>query len=370
MNYQKIIDSGNWDIFKTRTCNWRYISSKLKLPESFIREFSDKVIWDNVIFCQNVPIDLIDKYIKDNNLRYEDRDTEMNKVSIWRFITKHQKLDEEFIINNEDSIKRFSCWHCIFRFQENISEELINNFIGRALGHIEYRKDLSINIIEKFKDMLNWDTISQYHILSDKFCNKFKDSLRPSLICNKNLTKDIFNDFKYLFNKKTIGYGSPYLSEDILDIIRSEEINWQEVIIRDDISEEFLVKKRRYIDYKYYPIDKDVTYSKDFFIKMHYKLHFLFSFLDKKYNKKLIKDYWPIIKSIRFNFIFSEIKNFYIEDLIRIHHKIDWFSAHLYGTTIRKLIKYRRIVGINNIMNDDYIDKKIKKKIRRLEEIY
>jgi hypothetical protein len=87
---------------------WDYICSNQKLSEGFIREFKDKVDWEYISISQK----LSEEFIRENS----------NKVN-WGCISKYQKLSEGFIVEFSDKVN----WGCISKYQK-LSEEFIKEY--------------------------------------------------------------------------------------------------------------------------------------------------------------------------------------------------------------------------------------------------
>ena len=98
--------------------DWRYISKCQKLSEDFIREFQDKVYWWYISKCQKLSDDFIREF--------------QDKVS-WYEILRYQKLSESFIREFQDKVN----WYRISTYQK-LSNEFIEEFKGRLyLNKIE-----------------------------------------------------------------------------------------------------------------------------------------------------------------------------------------------------------------------------------------
>jgi hypothetical protein len=89
----------------------------------------------------------------------------------WDYISRRQKLSEEFIDKYND---KFS-WYYISIYQK-LSEEFIEKYIDKVnwLCISECQK-LSEEFIEKYSDKVNWYNISKYQTLSESFIEKHKD---------------------------------------------------------------------------------------------------------------------------------------------------------------------------------------------------
>src|SRR5574344_1767555 len=88
--------------------NWYYISKYQKLSEDFIREFQDKVYWNRISIYQKLSEDFIREF--------------QNKVD-WISISIYQKLSEDFIREFQNEID----WDYISLYQK-LSEDFIREF--------------------------------------------------------------------------------------------------------------------------------------------------------------------------------------------------------------------------------------------------
>ena len=86
--------------------NWEYISKNQKLSEDFIREFQDKVDWYYISRYQKLSEDFIREF--------------QDRVD-WEYISQYQKLSEDFIRKFPNNVK----WYNISRYQK-LSEDFIN----------------------------------------------------------------------------------------------------------------------------------------------------------------------------------------------------------------------------------------------------
>lgn len=134
--------------------NWENISDYQKLSESFIREFQDKVNWYFISSSQKLSEGFIKEF--------------QNKV-YWRIISIYQKLSEAFIREFQDKVD----WYDISIYQK-LSEDFIREFQDKAVWFCisKYQK-LSESFIEEFQDKVNWENISKYQVISPAFARKF-----------------------------------------------------------------------------------------------------------------------------------------------------------------------------------------------------
>ncbi len=367
MKLQTLIDSGAWDTFEDKGYNWHYISSKLKLPESFIEKFSHKVIWDKIIKYQNLSMDFINKYVDDNNLR-DENNNRLSKIDMWENLIRYQNLSEEFLEENKLIINIFHQYDTVLRYQENLSDKLLREFAIGNFSAASSRKNLPIDFIIEFKNKLQWNLICQCHILSKEFCDTFKDDLNVYILHNKSLTLNIFNRFRHRFPDSSIRDRSPYLPEEILENVSPLIINWFGVCKVGNFSEKFLIKNMKYISFGDIPLDREL--SDKFIIKTHYKdiCHLSISSYDKKYHHRILKNYKVLIYNFPdlFSHYFSPGAWFF-KDIIKIHHKINWKIHDKFNEST--VTKFRHAMGIDNIMANGYITQSIKNKISKLENI-
>jgi len=88
--------------------DWSWISKNQKLSEEFIQEFKDKVYWSWISKYQKLSEEFIEEF--------------QNKVD-WNWVSVYQQLSEEFIREFQDRVY----WSCIPIYQ-NLSKEFIKEF--------------------------------------------------------------------------------------------------------------------------------------------------------------------------------------------------------------------------------------------------
>jgi len=157
--------------------DWNNISIYQKLSENFIREFKDKVDWYRISQYQK----LSENFIKE----FED------KVN-WYKISIYQKLSENFIREFKDKVD----WNYISMCQK-LSTNFIKEFKDKVnWNRISTSQKLSINFIKEFKDKVNWDNISQYQKLSENFIREFEDKIDVEIYENVNEKKSYTQKLK------------------------------------------------------------------------------------------------------------------------------------------------------------------------------
>jgi hypothetical protein len=135
--------------------SWYYISKYQKLSENFIREFKDKVNWCYISLYQKLSEDFIREF--------------KDKVD-WINISLYQKLSEDFIREFKDKVS----WYYISEYQ-TLSEDFIREFKDKVdWFYISVHQTLSEDFIREFKDKVNWYFISEYQTLSPEFRKEFK----------------------------------------------------------------------------------------------------------------------------------------------------------------------------------------------------
>lgn len=82
-----------------------HISKYLKLSETFIREFQDRVDWEWISYCQILSEDFIREFQEDFSGRGICVD--------WKWISRNQKLSEDFIREFHDCVN----WDFILQYQ-------------------------------------------------------------------------------------------------------------------------------------------------------------------------------------------------------------------------------------------------------------
>ena len=92
----------------------------------------------------------------------------------WAYISKYQKLSEEFIEKYIDKVD----WFYISIFQK-LSESFIEKHIDKAdWYYISKYQILSESFIEKHSDKVDWYWILKYQKLSKKFIRKHKNNIK------------------------------------------------------------------------------------------------------------------------------------------------------------------------------------------------
>jgi len=144
----ELIEPLHEEIEKLSQQDWCFISSKLDLPESFIRKYQGKVDW--------------------------------------RLITSYQKLSEDFMDEFQDRLD----WGMVFVKQE-CSEPFINNYREMLdeyrWSNLDYTKDYTDRFIISNCDKIRWDkfTNSKCEDWDKDFIYKYSNEIVWSILISK-----------------------------------------------------------------------------------------------------------------------------------------------------------------------------------------
>jgi hypothetical protein len=168
----------NRDYKSMEKVEWLYHSMFTKLPEDFIREFSDKVEWNKISRCQQLSEDFIKEF--------------SDKV-YWEYISYYQNLSEGIIREFADKVN----WDYISEYQR-LSEDFIREFADKVNWfYISIYQKLSEDFIREFSDKVNWYNISQYQQLSEDFIREFQDKVELWWLSRcQRLSEDFIREYK------------------------------------------------------------------------------------------------------------------------------------------------------------------------------
>ena len=171
------------DLISINDIDWHYISKHQKLSENFIREFQDKVYWTYISCHQK----LSEKFI----IEFQD------KIN-WTRISISQKLSDGFIREFQDYVN----WFWISTSQK-LSEEFIREFQHKIDWYnISSFQKLSEDFIKEFQDKIDWCNISKYQKLSENLIIEFKDKVNWSNISKyQKLSPEFIKEFKIKIDK-------------------------------------------------------------------------------------------------------------------------------------------------------------------------
>ena len=142
------------------------VTNKIKIIEeiSNIEKFFDENIknfefdWNYISKIQKLSEEFIEKNI--------------DKVD-WYYISKNQTLSESFIEKHIDKVD----WYCISKYQ-TLSEDFIEKYIDKVYWYfISKCQKLSKLFIEKHSNKVDWNCIFQWQTLSKEFRQKHKDKI-------------------------------------------------------------------------------------------------------------------------------------------------------------------------------------------------
>ena len=180
---------------------WGHHSMFTKLPENFIREFSDKVDWYNISEFQNLSEDFIREF--QNNVdwyrisRHQNLSENFirefkNKVN-WYNISESQKLSENFIREFKNKVD----W-CLISMDQVLTEPFIREYQNKVdWDEISYHQKLSEDFIREFADKVDWWSISSKQKLSEEYIREFADDVNWwSISKSQYLSENFIKEFK------------------------------------------------------------------------------------------------------------------------------------------------------------------------------
>jgi hypothetical protein len=106
----------------------------------------------------------------------------------WEYISKFQKLSEEFIREFQDKVD----WNCMSRCSL-VSGDFIVEFQHQDFdwNEISAYYKLSLNNIRALQDKVNWFFISMHQNLTDEFVKEFRDKVELGLVyTHQNIKKN------------------------------------------------------------------------------------------------------------------------------------------------------------------------------------
>lgn len=148
---------------------WNVIAAYQTLSESFIREFANKICWQNVTTCQDISEEFMDEF--------------KDKID-WNALCRWRRLNNTFMDKHADKIDWF-----------------------RIVSH----QRLEEWFIEKHIDKLNFEKVLEYQQVSEDFIKRHKDKWIDKNSCLNNIRayqnpspsfiKEITRQQQYLVNK-------------------------------------------------------------------------------------------------------------------------------------------------------------------------
>lgn len=197
-----------WEKYYQPNFNWSDADfySKHYLSDEFLNEFFYKVDWNYIALHQKIS----DEFLIENAERIDKRYRGIY-AEFWHYISAYQTLSEETI----KALYQYVQWEDIIQYQ-TLSEQFIYTMIYKnswfdgnenIWKHICKFQTLSEKFIDKIKDKVDWFNISRYQMLSEKFIQKYKDNLSPRQLLTKY----------YLCKEKDM--PEAYLSDKLFDEI-------------------------------------------------------------------------------------------------------------------------------------------------------
>ena len=195
--------------------DWFYCSIYQTLSEPFIEKHKDKVDWSNICQFQELSEEFIERninilnkpflcstIIKYQNLSLAFIEKYLTLMPDFKDVSSYQPLTEEVI----EKYKDFIDWSCITKYQK-LSENFIEKHKDKlSKGHIFECQKLSENFIERFpnKNAVDWFNIAKFQKLSERFIKKHIKELPSEEVAKYQYLSDdlkLNKDFKYFFNK-------------------------------------------------------------------------------------------------------------------------------------------------------------------------
>lgn len=180
---------------------------ELKFVSNIIKEFSDKIDWENLSRY---------KYLSEYFIR------EFKDKLAWDYISSCQKLSEDFIREFKGYVK----W-----------------------GEISYHQKLSEEFMDEFKDKLDWKYICMIQNLSEKFIDSHMDFIKFEYL-GYNLTSDMVLKYKDKLNMQNL-WSHVQLSEDALDELSKNKYNIKDCAYLSKLSEEFIDRHKDELNWNY-----------------------------------------------------------------------------------------------------------------------
>lgn len=208
----------------------------------------------------------------------------------------HDKtLFKQFKYQASRSIKDESYYEITREMSEFLSEYFVSTWfieklinISKDYFDIMYNigtQPLDINIIRKYKNILDWSSISRYYRLTYNFLKEFEDFINWDAIDYElNLTEDQYFEFRSHFSSINYLYVNMYNKINFTQmkfILENdkESVNWQQFSLSKHITEEIIEKYKGNIEIYY--LLKNAYISDDLYNKLKNKVQY-FSFYEKE----------------------------------------------------------------------------------------
>jgi hypothetical protein len=232
------IESANYELSEGF---WYDLCCNKKLNDEFIRKFYHKVKWMQIFLHQNLSEELLEDILKQRwvnkslisvCIHQKLTDKLIRKFSYkfdnnhWNEICQHQILNEQIIEENIDKVN----WVFISIYQE-LSENFIYKYWTKLLPFMIFaHQKLSSEFIDKIistkgeKD-IDWNYITKYQKLNEKFIKKYENKILWNYIWNSQTFSEEY--IRELYNKANEPYSRISL-------------NWVDICIYQKLSENFI----------------------------------------------------------------------------------------------------------------------------------
>lgn len=333
----------NWDLFSAYqhisydiiSCfdsylNWTMIlNTNRNMDCYFINKYHEKISWNNVLYFNNVPENLLVLYkdvINWNNFQYEKKLSNEtikkihDKLNIEKII-KHNKIDiDTFIV-----LKNFNDKNVIYEIDWK-NYYINNNYILNEDQIIYFNKFITLDIIMK-KQILNKQMI-------DLYCDEFNKNEWIYMIQNYSFDRDdIIRYFKYI-EPETIFCYCKFEIKDLISMLEYTktkpidiDLIYDIISEKQNLTEEFIENNKNTLNWKkiwkYQHVS--VNFIRTYIHKVVWKDICKFQILDEQF----IRDFH---KKISWMFV-SMYQKLSDEFIIEFSHKMD---KH-------KIIKYQNI---------------------------
>jgi len=235
------------------------------------------------------------------------------------------------------SVEYFRCNMPTYFGSIKLSSEFVSEFQNEIFWNWIHYRNLSLSSIRKFKDRLNWSTISNDANLSSSFIKEFHGYLDwDAVSSSQNLSESIIRKFANLVNWSTISYQQK-LSEGFIREFQ-DRVNWQEICIMQKLSEPFIREFRNKVNW--YNICKHQKLSEDF----------INDFLNDGIVHHIIPRYQKISSELQRKFGFLAYENW-------LHATVETKEKYIQENTKYKIQKDKQgkyILAYKGIRKDNY----------------
>jgi len=169
--------------------------------ENLVQQIFHKINYHTLLSTQTVPQNILHYIIETNMLNNQD----------WHYIWSKQPINCNFIDTYIDNIQ----WHPLSSNKNSVTHRIINKYGENLVWHEFTKHSINENILKLFIhkfDLICWNNIARYTILSEDFIKTFIDFLDiGSIIRYQKLSQDFINnliskftDFEFDLHFQTI----------------------------------------------------------------------------------------------------------------------------------------------------------------------